>query len=118
MIRSGPHTCALSTIVLVALFTTPASEAQAQTSYGEDPIPNSQFWSNELTQGYGVDPVPQSSTVETPYQRVYGVDPIPDARYYRRTLDVRPLFLKSDQVLTLAEDENTPADGDACLPRP
>jgi hypothetical protein len=118
MCRIGLHYCALAAIVFALLAPLGASESYAQTTYGEDPIPNSQFWNHQLTQGYGVDPVPQSSTNETPSQRFYGVDPIPDARYYRRTNDVTPLFLRSDQVLTLAEDDNMPAEGDRCVPRP
>lgn len=114
----GLQTGAVAAIALAAVAILGAGETHAQTTYGEDPIPNSQFWSHQLTQGYGVDPVPQSSTTEAPYQRVYGVDPVPDARYYRRTNDVRPLFLRSDQVLTLAEDDNMPVEDDHCAPRP
>ena len=118
MNTGGLQTGAVAAVAFAALAMLGLGESNAQTTYGEDPIPNSQFWSQRLTQGYGVDPVPQSSTTEAPYQRVYGVDPIPDARYYRRTNDVRPLFLRSDQVLTLSEDDIMPVEDDRCAPRP
>lgn len=123
MKTSGLMTGGLAAMALAAAAMAPCKSHAQVTSYGEDPVPNSQFWSYELTQGYGVDPVPQSTTTDTPYQWVYGVDPIPDARYYRRELDVRPLPARAGEVLTLAEDDtpqdNPIDDGERCVsPRP
>ncbi len=118
MKTNGLKTATLAAIVLAAGALGGPRESFAQiTTYGEDPVPNSQFWSYELTQGYGVDPVPQSTTTEAPYQWVYGVDPIPDARYYRRKLDVMPLPARAGEVLTLAEDDPLPGDGAKCDPQ-
>jgi hypothetical protein len=111
MNRGHRRTGASVLVVSAALALLGASDSYAQTSYGEDPIPNSQFWSDRLTQGYGVDPVPQSSTNESPYQSVYGVDPVPDARYYNRSLDMMPgNFDPQEQVLTSSRDDERPTN--------
>jgi hypothetical protein len=111
MNRGHRRTCAPVFVVSAALALLGAAESYAQTSYGEDPIPNSQFWNHQLTQGYGVDPVPQSSTNESPYQPVYGVDPVPDARYYKRSLDMMPRnFDQQEQVLTSSRDDERPTN--------
>jgi hypothetical protein len=105
MSRTDLKICALATIEIAALCLLGASKSSAQTTYGEDPIPNSQFWNGELSQGYGFDRVPQSATNESPYQPVYGVDPVPDSRYYRRSLDDTPRnFDPQKQMLTRSDD--------------
>jgi hypothetical protein len=105
MSRADFRIRALATIEIAALAFLGASESSAQTTYGEDPIPNSQFWNGELSQGYGFDRVPRSATNESPDQPVYGVDQVPDSRYYKRSLDVTPRsFDPREQMLTRSGD--------------
>jgi hypothetical protein len=86
------------------------SESAQDTSYGQDPVPDSQFWSGTLSQGYGLDLVPAQAEIDRPYRKEYGVDPIPNSRIYDNLDSVAPQFSQPEQVLTGAtEDESRPA---------
>src|SRR4029079_9953828 len=88
-----------------------ARSANAQdTTYGQDPVPDSQFWSGTVPQGYGFDLVPAQVETIRLSRAEYGVDPIPNSRIYDSWDKIGPELSTSGQMLTEAiEDEARPA---------
>ena len=97
--------------VLVLAAAAGARSANAQdTTYGQDPVPDSQFWSGTVPQGYGIDLVPAQVETIRPYRVEYGLDPIPNSRIYDSWDKIGPRLSTPGQVLTeTVEDEACPA---------
>jgi hypothetical protein len=66
---------------LMALGTMAATALAVDTTYGQDPVPDTQFWDGQLQLGYGVDRVPWNVITERVTRTDYGQDPVPPSIY-------------------------------------